>query len=125
MQVGSVSLGPPHDDSSTFFWVDAKRELLEFEPLMEKPPNPKKHAKVKMKQVFKGGLQVFLNYPHHWSLSKNLRECEFYPFKVVKNLSSGLVEIYNVEQGSFKLDPRYLKSGCGHVGFSRGLIDLD
>ena len=104
------------------FLVDEKGESLEFEPLMEKPLDPNKQFKVKEKQAFKVRQQVFLNYPVIGACQKCFKS-EFYPFEVVKDLLGGLVEIYNVEQGYFKLDPQYLKSGGGNISFSRWLMD--
>ena len=80
------------------FWVDSKEEeYLELEPLMEKPPDPKKHVKKNKEQAFKVGEQLYLNYSQHWNLSKKLWSCEPFLFKVVKDFSDGLVEVYNVE----------------------------
>ena len=91
--------------------------------LTEKPPYPKKHEKVKKKQAFKVGEQVFLNYPLHWNLSEKLREYKPFLFKVVKDFLDSLVEVYNVEQGHLRLDPQYLRHERGHIGFSMRNMD--
>ena len=60
---------------------------------MEKPPNSKKFSKEKKEQIFKIGEQVYLDYPLDWSLSEELKECEHFLFKVVKDYPYGLVEV--------------------------------
>ena len=64
-----------------------------------------------------------IGWDSHEALLTNSPQHEFYPFAVIKDLLGELVEIYNVKQCHFKLGPQYLKSGRGHVGFLRGLVD--
>ena len=73
------------------------RRRLELEPLIEKPPDPKKYSKKKKEQTFNIRELVYLNYCIHWNFSEELRECEHFLFKVDKDFSEGLVEVYNVE----------------------------
>ena len=91
------------------FRVDAKEiEQIEEMPLKEQPPSPKMGSK-KKKKAFKIGDHVYLDYPLDLSLSDELRECEHFLFKVVKNCPDGLVEVYNVDKGRMRVDPKYLK----------------
>ena len=90
---------------------------------MEKPPDPNKHEKSKKKQDFKVGEQVYLIIPNIGTFSKKLRACESFLFKVVKDFSDSLVEVYNVEKGCLRLDPQYLRHGKAHVGFSMWKMD--
>ena len=64
---------------------------MEEKPLIEKPPIPKNCKKKKNENDFKIREEVHLDYPLYWKLSKELRECELFLLKVVKNLSNGLV----------------------------------
>ena len=80
-----------------------------MEPLMDQSPNPKVGSKKKKEKAFKIGEQVYLDYSLDLSLSDELRECEHFLVKVVKNGPDGLVEVYNVEKGHIKVDPKHLK----------------
>ena len=102
MQLESVTAWLPHDEHSRSFHIDTKEEeQFEEMPLKEQPPSPKKGSKKKKEKAFKIGEQVYLDYPLDLSLSDELRECEHFLFKVVKNGPDGLVEIYNVDKGCF------------------------
>ena len=76
---------------------------------MEESPSPKMGNKKKKEKSFKIGEQVYLDYPLDWSLSDELRECEHFLFKIVKNCPDGLVEVYNVDKGCMKVDSQHLK----------------
>ena len=85
MQLERVTSWLPHDEHSMSFRVDAKeKEQIEEVSLKEQPPSPKSGSKKKEK-AFKIGEQVYLDYPLVLSLSDELRECEHFLFKVVKN----------------------------------------
>ena len=118
VQLENVSSWLPHDKHSLSFRVDLKDES---EPLMEKPTNSKKCSKKKKEQIFKIGEQVYLDYPLDWSLFEKLKECEHFLFKVVKDYLDGSVEVYNVDKGSLRMDPQYLRPTKIHLG----LLDAD
>ena len=100
------------------FRIDAKvEEQFEKEPLKEQPPSPKRGSKKKEK-AFKIREQVYLDYPLYLSLSDELRECEHFLFKIVKNCPYGLVEVYNVDKGRMRVDPKYLKHKDSCFAFS-------
>ena len=109
VQLESVTSWFPHDEHSMSFRVDAKeKEQIEEMSLKEQPPSPKMGSKKKEK-AFKIGEQVYLDYPLDLSLSDELRECELFLFKVVKNGPDGLVEVYNMAKGCMRIDPKHLK----------------
>ena len=119
MQLESVTTWLPHDEHSMSFWIDTKKEeQFDKEPLIEQPPSPKKGSKKKKEKAFKIGEQVYLDYPLDLSLSDGLRECEHFLFKVVKNCPNGLVELYNMDKGRMRVDPKYLKHKDSCFAFS-------
>ena len=66
VQVESVSSWLPHDENPMSFQVNAKEEeRLEWEPLIEKPPDPNKHSKKKKEEAFNIGELIYLNYLIH------------------------------------------------------------
>ena len=50
-----------------------------------------------------------MDYALDLSLSDELRECEHFLFKVIKNGLDGLVEVYNMAKGRIRVDPKRLK----------------
>ena len=76
------------------FRIDTKEEeQFDKELLIEQPPSPKVGSKKKKEKSFKIWEQVYLDYPLDLSLSNELRECEHFLFKVVKNCPDGLIEV--------------------------------